>query len=183
MRITLPPVVTELTLDAVSVALTTDLSLAANSLTTAGATDRNDIISMDSGSTKAGSVDIGLIVGCVIGGLACLIAMILVVFFVAKRRQKQKNETQSTDNGIAMAPPPRPVYGTAPRVANVNQEERAMVGSYRSADMNTNYMGFNKVASAASANGQYVDMQMGGNSTGSFSMPASEEYTTGHLEN
>jgi hypothetical protein len=126
-----------------------------------------------SGSAKLDSVNIGLIVGCVVGGLACLIAVILVVFCVAKRRQKQKDEAKSIDDGTAMAPPIAAVYGTAPRAA-ANREE-PMVGIYSSADINTNYMGMRNVTPIA--NGQYIDMQMDGNNTGS-SMPASDDYNT-----
>lgn len=186
MRITLPPGVTDSTSDSnvASVALTqtgvsTTLVSTASDTPTTSAADRSDNVGMDNAS-----VDIGLIVGCVIGGLACLIGVILAVFFVAKRRQKEKGDTQSVDDGVAMTTPPQQgktaVYGAAPR--GVNQE--AVVGSYKSADMNTNYIGLRNVA--PSANGQYVDMQMGGNSTGSLStyggMPTSEEYTTGQLE-
>jgi hypothetical protein len=130
---------------------------------------------------SSGSVDIGLIVGCAVGALACLIVVALTVFCVIKRNRKKKGEAQSIGDGVAMTAPASQgiatVYCVAPRVFN----QEGVVGVYKSADMNSNYTGLRNVA--PTANGQYVDMQMGGSSSsGTFSFPTSEVYSTGQLE-
>jgi hypothetical protein len=125
--ITLPPAGNETILDATATTTTIASNSPAQSNDSRTAAVDATVAVSGTPSDTPPSANLGLIIGCVVGGVCLLALLMLAVLWFSKKRAKRT----TTDSGLereTRSVPLTPIYGSSPRTLE------AIVGNYQQSD-------------------------------------------------